>query len=219
MKDKKFAVIGLGRFGSSVAKTLLQLGHDVLAVDNDVDRIKKFSDCADLHIVQANTTNESSLKELGIHKFDVVIVAIGYDVQASILTTILLKELGVPHVVAKAQNIRHGQMLEKVGADRIVYPEQDMGQRVAHNLISDNVLNYMELSSTFGLAEIIAPAVFVGKTLVQLRLSEKYKVNIVAIKRGESLLIPPRPEERLMAQDKLITIGNNAGLVQIEELH
>ena len=139
-QKKQFAVIGLGRFGTSVAMTLQQLGHEVLAIDADEERVQKISDQV-THVVQADTTDENSLQALGLRNFDAVVVAIGENVQANVATTLLVKDMGVPFIIAKARNALHGKMLEKIGADRVVYPERDMGQRVAHSLISSNVLD------------------------------------------------------------------------------
>ena len=160
-KNKQFAVIGLGRFGVSVARTLFKGGYEVLAIDSNEERVQKISSEV-THVVQADTTDENALKALGIRNFDVVVVAIGEDVQANVLTTLLLKELGVNYIVAKAKNELHGKMLEKIGADRVVYPERDMGQRVAHNLVSTNVLDYIELSPDLSLVEVTTPKVLGG---------------------------------------------------------
>ena len=217
MKKKPPPIIGLGRFGTSVAKTLYQMGYEVLAVDADETRVQDFSDEV-THVMQADTTDEDTLKALGIRNFDVVVVAIGADVQANLMTTLQLKELGVPHIVAKAKNPLHGKMLEKIGADRVVYPERDMGQRVAHNLVSSNVLEYIELSPEYSIVEVTAPKVLVGKNLVETDLRGRYEVNVVAIRRGEQLLVPPQPTEKIMDKDVLFVVGANRGVQRLEEL-
>jgi trk system potassium uptake protein TrkA len=214
---KLFAVIGLGRFGTSVAITLQNLGHEVLAIDSDEEQVQKLSDKV-THVVQADTTDENSLSALGLRNFDAVVVAIGEDVQANVATTLLLKELGVPYIVAKARNALHGKMLEKIGADRVVYPERDMGERVAHSLISSNVLDYIELSPNLSLVEVSAPRVFVGLTLLQTRLRAHYGVNVVAIKRFDKLIVPPLPEEIIQECDILIVIGSTEGVQRLEVL-
>ena len=217
MKKKQFAIIGLGRFGTSVAKTLYQMGYEVLAVDADEARVQDFSDEV-THVVQADTTDEDTLKALGIRNFDVVVVAIGADVQANLMTTLQLKEMGVPYIVAKAKNPLHGKMLEKIGADRVVYPERDMGQRVAHNLVSSNVLEYIELSPDYSIVEVTAPSALVGKNLVETDLRGRYEVNVVAIRRGEQLLVPPQPTEKILEKDVLFVVGANRGVQRLEEL-
>lgn len=216
-KLKQFAVIGLGRFGSSVAVTLFKSGYDVLAIDADEERVQKFSDEV-THVVQADTTDENSLRAIGIRNFDVVVVAIGEDIQANVLTTVLLKELGVEYIVAKARNELHGKMLGKIGADRVVYPERDMGVRVAHNLVSTNVLDYIELSPDLSLVEVNAPKALVGYSLSEANLRARYSINVVAMKRGEEIIVPPLPGEKIREKDILIIVGGNAGVQKLEEL-
>lgn len=216
MRDRQFAVIGLGRFGISVARTLHRLGYEVLAVDSDEEMTQKFSDEV-TYVVQADTTDENSLKAMGIRNYDVVIVAIGDDIQANIFTTMLLKEMGVPYIVAKARNELHGKMLEKIGADRVIYPERDMGQRVAHNLVSNNVLDYIELSPSLSLVEVKTPSIYAGKTLAQADLRARFGVNVIAIKRGELLIVPPLPSEIMQADDVLIIVGAIDGIQRLED--
>ena len=216
-KTKQFAVIGLGRFGTSVATTLHQMGYEVLAIDSDEERVQEFSNEV-THVVQADTTDETTLSALGIRNFDVVIVAIGQDVQANILTTLQLKEMGVPYIVSKASSKLHGKMLEKLGADRVIYPERDMGQRVAHNLVSSSVLDYIELSPNLNIMEVSVPKTVVGKTLAETNLRAKYGINVVAIKRGDEIIIPPQPSEKIMIQDVLVVVGNIKGIQSLEGL-
>jgi trk system potassium uptake protein len=214
---KQFAVIGLGRFGSSVALSLYRQGYDVMAVDTDEERIQKFSDEA-THVVQADSTDENALNALGIRNFDVVVVAIGEDIQANVMTTLLLKELGVPYVVAKAKNSLHGRMLEKVGADKVVYPERDMGARVAHNIISRNVLDYIELSPNLSIVEVKAPQELIDKSLQEANLRPRFGINVVAIKRGEELNVSPKAEDTILAGDVLVVIGGNEGIQSLEAM-
>ena len=213
---KQFAVIGLGRFGTSVATTLHKMGYEVLAIDNDEERVQEFSNEV-THVVQADTTDEDTLQALGIRNFDVVIVAIGADVQANILTTLQLKELGVPYIVAKASNKLHGKMLKKLGADRVVYPERDMGQRVAHHLVSSTVMDYIELSPDLNIMEITVPPALVGKTLAGTDLRAKYGINVVAIKRGDDIIVPPLPSEEIIDHDILVVVGSIKGIQRLEE--
>lgn len=216
-KNKQFAVIGLGRFGTSVASTLHKMGYEVLAIDSNEQRVQDFSDEV-THVVQADTTDEDTLQALGIRNFDVVVVAIGEDIQANILTTLQLKELGVPYIVAKARNGLHGKMLEKIGADRVVHPERDMGQRVAHNLVSTNVLDYIELSPNISIMEVSVPDVLVGKTLAETDLRAQFEINVVAIKRGDALIIPPLPTEKFKAHDVVVVVGGTNGIQRLEGL-
>lgn len=216
-KRKQFAVVGLGRFGSSVARTLHEMGHEVLAIDENEERVQEFSDKV-THVVQADTTDEDSLSALGIRNFDVVVVAIGQDIQANMLTTLQLKEMGVPYIVAKAQNTLHGKMLQKIGADRVIYPERDMGQRVAHNLVSTNVLEYIALSPDLSIVEVTAPKILIGRSLAETNLRQKYEINVLAIKRNHEIIVPPLPSEKIMAEDIMIVVGGNEGVQRLEEL-
>ena len=144
MNNKQFVVIGLGRFGSSVAKTLYESGHDVLAIDKDEDLVQEISDSV-THAVQMDATDENALRTLGIRNFDVAVITIGSSIQASVMVTLIVKELGVKHIIAKGNSEIHAKVLYKIGADRVVLPEKDMGVRVAHNLVSSNILDYIEL--------------------------------------------------------------------------
>jgi len=152
---KQFAVIGLGRFGASLARALAEAGNDVLGVDLLEDRIRPLANVL-THVVQADVTDEEVLRSLGIRNFDVCVVTISSNIQSSILATLMIKEQGVPLVVAKARDDQHGKVLQKIGADRIVFPERDMGIRLAHNLTSGSVLDYIELSPDNSIAEVRA---------------------------------------------------------------
>lgn len=214
--SKQFAIIGMGRFGSSVARTLYEMDYEVMGIDENEERINENIQFV-THAVAADSTDERALKEIGIRNFDVVVVAIGVDIQASILTVLTLKELGVKKIVAKAQNERHGQVLYKVGADRVVFPERDMGVRVAHNLISANVLDFIELADDYSVAEVVVSSKFVGKNLRQLDIRKNYEVNVIAIKSGDKFNIAPSPDEVIQYGDVLVVIGNNKDLKSFEE--
>jgi trk system potassium uptake protein TrkA len=212
---RQFAVIGLGRFGSSVAKTLSKLNFEVLAIDDREDRIQEMSAIV-THAVQADSTDEEALRAMGIRNFDVVVVAIGEDIQASILTTLILKEIGIPTIVVKAVNELHGKVLKKIGADKVMYPERDMGQRVAHHLISSNILDHIELSADYSIVEISVSNQMVGKSLRQLDIRAKYGCNVIAIKQQEKLIIPPSGDDPLKPEDVLVIVGNNENLQTFE---
>ncbi|MDF2726000.1 MAG: potassium transporter Trk [Paenibacillus sp.] len=213
---KQFAVIGMGRFGSSVAKTLIGLGFEVLAIDSSEQRAQELSNIV-THVVQADSTDEEALRALGLRNFDVVVVAIGQDIQSSILTTIILKEIGVPKVVVKAQNELHGKVLQKIGADKVVYPERDMGQRVAHHLISSNIIDYIELSDDHSIAEIRASRAMIGKSLGQLDIRAKYGCNVMGIKSGTAMNIAPRADDLIKEDDVLIVVGKNSDMKNFEK--
>lgn len=212
---KQFAVIGLGRFGSSLARTLHQLGYEVLAIDNSEENIRDVSEYV-THAVQANATDGEVLKSLGIRNFDVVVVAIGDDIQANILTTVLVKEMGIKHVVAKAKNELHGKVLEKIGADKVVYPEKDMAVRLAHYLAAGNLLDYIELSSDYSISELMVPPKLVGKSLQEANLRLVYHINVLAIKRGAQILVSPLPETVVEKEDILVVLGKNKDLIKLE---
>jgi len=203
---KEFAVIGLGRFGGSICKALVEEGMEVLAIDMDEDRVNEFSSIAS-HAVIGDTTDEAVLKSLGIRNFDHVIVAIGDNIQASILTTIILKELGVKNITVKAQNDYHEKVLRKIGVDHVVHPERDMGKRLAHHIVSKNVLDYLELSDEHSIVEIIASDAVDGKSILDLDARAKYGINIVGIKRGKDIIISPLATEVIYKEDILIVIG------------
>lgn len=213
---KQYAVIGLGRFGTSVAKTLYGMEYEVLGIDGDEDKVQDAVDYV-THAVTADATDENALKALGIRNFDVVVVAIGADIQASILTTLILKEQGVKHIVAKAQNELHGKVLSKIGADKVVYPERDMGVRVAHNLISPNILDYIELSPDYSMVEIVASDKIVGKTLAEVDFRRKYHCNVMAIKTNGRINISPLANDKIHEGDVLVVIGKNEDLQDLEE--
>ncbi len=212
---KQFAVIGLGRFGSSVARTLSQMGFEVLAIDHREALIQEMS-AVTTHAIQADSTDEEALRALGIRNFDVVIVAIGEDIQASILTTLILKEIGISTIVVKAVNELHGKVLKKIGADKVIFPERDMGQRVAHHLISSNILDYIELSADYSIVEIQASRQMVGKSLRELDIRAKYGCNVIAIKQDQRLIIPPSGENPLKPNDILVIVGENTNLQNFE---
>lgn len=214
---KQFAVIGLGRFGSHIATNLYKMGYDVLAIDKNMDKVQDFSN-EFTHVVQADTTDEKALRELGILNFDVVIVAIGEDIEANIMTTLQLKEIGVQYIVAAARSPLQIKVLEKIGADRVVAPERDMAQRVAYNLASTNVMDYIELSNKFSIAEITVPRAFVDKTLVESNIRAKYNINVVAIKRGEDVIVSPMPTEKLHEDDIVVVVGDNEHINGLENL-
>lgn len=215
LAKKQYAVIGMGRFGSSVAISLSNLGFEVLAIDSSEQKIQEVVGSV-THAVSADTTDEEALRALGIRNFDVVVVAIGADIQASILTTLILKDLGVPKLIVKAQNELHGKVLNKIGADKVVYPERDMGMRVAHHLISPNILDYIELSDDYSIVEMKAPIPAVGKNLKQLDIRAKYKCNVLAIKTDDRMNISPYADDVIKENDILVIVGKNADLASLE---
>ena len=203
---KEFVVIGLGRFGGSIVRELISQGANVMAIDSSQERVDDFAQIATQAVV-ADTTDESVIKSLGLWNFEHVIVAIGEDIQSSILTTLILKELGVPQITAKANNDYHEKVLRKIGADFVVHPERDMGIRIANNMLSNNVLDYLELSDEHSIMEIRVSDRIAGRSLVDLDIRAKYDINIVGIKRGEEILISPSPTDPILIGDILLVIG------------
>jgi len=217
MSKKQYVVVGLGRFGVSVAQTLFELGNDVLALDSSEEKVQNIADTV-THAVQADATDENSLRAIGIRNFDVAVVSIGEDIQASIMATLLLKEIGVKHVITKANNAMHAKVLRKIGADKVIFPEKDMGARVAHNLVSSNILEYIELSSDYSIAEFVSPVSWSGKNLIELQLRGKYGINVVAIKRNNEIDVSPSADEEIESGDIIVAIGSIEDLNKLEHV-
>lgn len=211
---KQFVVIGLGRFGTSVATTLARLGYDVLAIDNSESAVQAVVNSV-THAVQADARDEETLRALGVRNFDVAIVAIGDDIETNILITLMLKELGIKLVVSKAMNNLHGRVLEKIGADKIIFPEKDMGIRLAHNLVTHNVMDWIELSPDYSVVEIAVPEKFAGKTLGELDLRAKYGISVIAIKKQGSIIVAPGAKEKFDSEDIVIVVSRNELLAKL----
>jgi len=217
MKSKQFIVIGLGKFGQSVAKTLFDMGYDVLAVDDDESIVQEIADSV-THAVAMDATDEYALRTLGIRNFDIAVVSIGTNIQSSIMVTLNLKEAGIKKVVAKATTDMHAKLLTKIGADRVILPEMDMGIRVAHNLVSANILDFIELSPDYSIVEVTAPSQWMGKDIKTLDVRAKYGINIMAIKSDDDINISPRATDEIREGDVLVIIGSINDLSKIESL-
>lgn len=213
---KEFAVIGLGRFGGSIVEELRELDVDVLAIDVDAERVKDFQDIATESVI-ADTTEEQVLKDLGLRNFDHVVVAIGDNIQSSILTTLLLKDLDVNRVTVKAQSSYHARVLEKIGADFVVHPERDMGRRIAHKLVSNSVMDYLELGGEYSVVEYLANAKMIGRSILDLDIRAEYGISIMAIKRDDDIIVSPDPAVKVLTGDVLISIGNDEDLNYFEK--
>lgn len=212
---REFAVIGLGRFGGSICEELSLEGMKVLAIDCKESKINEFKNIA-THAVVADSTDEQILKELGIKNIDHVIVAIGDDIQASILTTVILDDMGVEKITVKAQSDYHEKILNKIGADHVVHPERDMGKRLAHSLISSNILDYLELSEDYSMVEVRSGKAMLGKTLIDLDIRAKFGCNVVAIKHGKEMNVSPRADYQITDDDVLIVIGADNDISKFE---
>jgi trk/ktr system potassium uptake protein len=207
-------VIGLGRFGSAAALELMRLGHDVLAVDRDEAVINDIAPDV-THALQLDATDIDALRGIGAAEFDHAIVAISGNAEPSIFTTMALKQLGIGNVVAKAGSSLHGAILERVGADRVVYPEREMGARVAHLFAYPDVVDYIDVSREFGLVMLRPPSAFVGRSLGELDLEGLYQLTPVALRRGEQLTVNPSDGERVEAGDMLTLVGRDDGLARL----
>lgn len=216
MMKRDFAVIGLGRFGGSICRELSMEGMEVLAIDTDEDRVNEFKNIAS-HAVIADSTDEQTLKDLGIKNIDHVIVAIGDNIQASILTTVVLTDFDIKKITVKAQNDYHEKILNKIGADQVVHPERDMGKRIAHNIISNNILDYLELSDDHSIVEVKVGSKMLGKSLVDLDIRANYGCNVVAIKQGKDINVSPSAEDKLQDEDILIVIGADKDISRFEK--
>lgn len=215
MARKQYAIIGIGRFGSSIARTLSEMGFDVLAIDSDEHRVQEVSHIVTQAVV-ADSTDEEALRAIGLRNFDVVVVAIGEDIQSSILTTLILKEMEIPTVLVKAQNDLHAKVVQRIGADKVIFPERDMGVRVAHHLTSPNVLDYIELSDDYSIVEMKASDSMIGRNLIELNIRARYQCNVMAIKRDNHMNIAPAPEEQLQANDIVVIVGQKHDLIKLE---
>ena len=206
-KDKQYIVIGCGRFGSSVAKKMCQLGNEVMVIDKDEDSIENIAEQV-THTAIVDVTDERDLKSIGLGNFDVVIVAISSDIRASIMATIMAKEMGVPKIVCKAKDELQAKVLYKIGADKVVFPERDMGIRLAYNLASENILDQINLDPEYSIMEIVTPTNWVGKTIIELNLRAKYDITVLAVKTTSGLKVMPSPNYKMQEKNILIIIGN-----------
>ena len=214
---KSYIVIGLGLFGAEVARKLCQLGCEVLAMDVRSDLVQSLSNDV-THAVVADGQDKEVLRALGAGSFDCAIIAIGDDLAASVLTTMNLKELGVPYVVCKAHNETHRRVLEKLGVDRVVIPEYEFAGKLARSLSSHNVLDYIELSEDYGILEVPAPKSWVGKTILELNVRAKLGVNIIAVESGEKTNVSPSANYKILAGDIMVVLGDNKALEAVQKL-
>ncbi|HLR33943.1 MAG TPA: TrkA family potassium uptake protein [Tissierellales bacterium] len=212
---ERIIIIGCGRFGLNVAKTLYGLGNEVMVVDINEEKIKEIANNV-THAVQADVMDEFILNKLGISDFDVAIISIGSNLEASIMATLMAKELGVKKVIAKARSEAHGKILSKIGADKIIFPERDMGIRLAHNLVSANILDFIELSPEYSIVEIVAMKGWKNKKLKELHLPTEYGINVMAIKRGKNINVSPYADDIIEEGDILVVIGNTKDIRRVE---
>ena len=214
---KSCIVIGLGRFGSEVARELCRLGCEVLAIDVSSDLVSQIANDV-THAVVADGQDKEVLRALGAREFECGVIAIGDDLAASVLVTMNLKELGVSHVICKAHDETHRRVLEKLGADRVVIPEHEQADRLARSMSSHNVLDYIELSAEYGIIEVPAPASWKGKSLKELNVRAALGVNILAIRRGGQINVSPGADFAFEDQDIVVVLGDSAALKKVQKL-
>lgn len=215
MKSKQYLVLGLGRFGMSLAKTLCELGQEVLAVDADEEAVNAIAPYV-TQALQLDATDETLLSDLGIENFDAAIVSIGQNTRDSILISVLLKELGVKYLVAKANDDLHAKVLRKIGADRVVFPERDMGARLARSIITPNVLELMNLSDDYQILEIRLPEKWDGNSIIGVNVRRKYGVNILAIHRRDRFLVSPAADMLFEEGDTLLVMGKKEDIERLD---
>ncbi len=214
---KSYIVIGLGRFGTEVAKRLCELGCEVLAVDRSSEYVQRISNDV-THAVVADARDKEVLRALGAKDFDCAIVAIGGNLTDSVLATMNAKELGISKVVCKAHDETHRQVLLKLGADQVVIPEQENAARLARSLSSHNVLDYIELSEDYGIIEVPAPKAWESKTLKELNVRAKLGLNILAVKHAGKINVSPAADYQIAAQDILVVLGDTVALEKVQKL-
>ena len=214
---KSYIVIGLGKFGSQAAKRLFELGCEVLAIDRNSELVQPIANQVTQAVV-GDARDKEVLRALGARDFECAIVAIGDDLADSVLATMNLKELGVPYIVCKASDETHRQVLLKLGADRVVIPEQEHADRLAKNLSSPNVLDYIELSEEYGIIEIPAPKGWQGKTLKELNVRAKLGVNIIAVEKSGDINVSPSADYSIAPEDIMVVLGDTAALDAVQKL-
>lgn len=214
---KSYIVVGLGRFGTQVAKKLYELGCEVLAIDNSNVKVQQLSNDV-THAVVGDARDKEVLRALGAKDFDCAVVAIGDSLADSVLATMNLKELGVPKVICKASDETHRQVLKKLGADQVVIPEHENAVRLAKSLASRNVLDYIELSDDYGIIEVPAPGLWLDKSLIELNVRAKLGVNILAVRRGGEITVSPSADFRILQGDILVVLGDTAALNAMQKL-
>lgn len=221
---KQFAVIGLGRFGSEVASTLAKNKFDVIAIDKDENKVKELADIAAL-AVQLDAMDEKALREAGVQNVDIVIVSIGENIEASILVVMILKDLGIKNIVAKAISNLHGRILSQLGVKEVVHPERDMARKIAHSLMYHDILELIELSPEYSVAEFPTPVSIINKSIMEANLRNKHGVTIIAIKNAqgadtakESWNINPHPSDVIKEGDTLIVLGSNKDIEKFNKV-
>ncbi len=217
---KSFLVIGLGRFGASVARELAGLGQEVLVLDKVADNVQRIADDV-MQAIQGDAQDEAVLRSVGARNFDCCVVGVGADMEASILITVMLKEMGAKCIVAKAQSAVHARVLERVGADRVVLPESEMGLRLAQRLARTNVVDYLGVSDDYSILEIHTPKSWVGHSLGALNVRARYQINVLAIRHGGGgrVDVTPAVDQIIVQDDVLVIIGSNENVNKVVDMN
>lgn len=205
-RESEFVVIGLGRFGTAVATTLVEHGRTVLAIDTDRGRVQALSSTLP-HVVQLDATNIDALRQVGVETFDTGLVCIGTDFENNLLATVLLRQLGVERVIAKALNVTQREILLKVGADEVILPEHEAGRRLGRKMAIDHIVDYLEVSSEIGVVELLAPPSTWEHTLSELSLRQRYELTVIAVRRGDDLIVSPSAGFRIKEEDVVVVLG------------
>lgn len=211
---KSFLILGLGRFGTSTARMLTLLGHEVLAVDKRADRVNDIKDSV-LHAVQGDTSDERVIAQLGVRNFDCVVICIGDDIRASVLATVLCRENGAKLIIAKAQDDLHQKLLLKTGADRVVQPEHDGGVRLARSLTAEGVLDSLDLSEEYSINEVLIPKTWIGKTLAGMNVRNHYNLSVIALRRAGNVTVNIDPNMAFAEGDSIYVLGDNKSLEKL----
>jgi len=213
---KTYVVIGLGKFGSTVASKLYELGNEVLAIDTSEENVQRIENHVTYAVV-GDARDEEVLRSLGVRNYDCAVLAIGTDLATSVIVTLNLKELGVPQILCKATDEVQKRALEKVGADRVVIPEREMGIKLAQGLSSSSILDYIELSNDCGIVEIPVPEIWMGKTIRELNIRAKYGVNVIAVRHDGEISVAPGGEYKMAEENVLVVLGKNDQLSKLKK--
>ncbi|MDD3400895.1 MAG: TrkA family potassium uptake protein [Eubacteriales bacterium] len=214
---KSFLIVGLGKFGSAVALTLVKLGHQVMAVDRNIANVNAIKDQL-MNVAQCDMTNEAVVNSLGVSEFDAIIIGVGNDLRSSVLATVLCAEHGAKEIVCKAQDDLQEKLLLRVGATQVVQPERNAGEKLANSLVSESVLDYLNLSENYSINEIRVPSVWVGKTLGGIDVRKNYGVSVFAIRRGEEIIISMSADTVFSEGEVLVLVGENRLLSKVAKL-
>ncbi len=214
---KQYVVFGIGRFGTALCKALSEMGHEVLAVDANEEHIRTITPYV-TQALQLNATDEDAMQTIGVRNFDAAVVSIGDNLRDSILVTLLCKEMGAKYLLAKASDELHAKMLTKMGADRVVFPERDMGIRVAKSLVSPRVIDLINLTGDYTMSDIQTPASWVGRTIREIDIRRRFNVNVLGVHRGDEMLMTPTADIKILKGDDLLVIGHRGDVEHIENL-